>query len=343
MNVDVEVAAEKPRLNYTQWIAQQQPQPTAAPRTVAWVLQRYLEEMQDEQPLGRSSEYRNKALQRMPIGAKVAASLTKSDVIEFCRWRRKQTWKGTLISAVTVNHDLCVIAVAFAYAGAAWPECDGLSARPFTDAKPLLSKQRLISASRPRKRRPTAEELSDLAAFFAERALHPLVLVDVVLAMRWQIASLRRISETCRLEWLDWDVEKRITLVRNMKDPRTRDKHKWCALTEEAEAILFELAHAINDAGPEAWHDPERRIFAWNHRTVISAFVEAKKKLGIKGLHLHDLRAEGITRLKERGYSRDQIALVSGHEPGSDQIDVTYTRMRPEDFHRLPPAGVPAH
>lgn len=83
--MDVAVAA-KPRVVYGEVFRRPQDQVG----TVAWILERYLNEMQKgERPLGSSMVYRLKALQRMPIGKMIAADIVSHDVIEFCRWLRE--------------------------------------------------------------------------------------------------------------------------------------------------------------------------------------------------------------------------------------------------------------
>ncbi len=55
------------------------------------------------------------------------------------------------------------------------------------------------------------------------------------------------------------------------------------------------------------------RIFPYTTDAVGTAFTRACKLLGIKDLHFHDLRHEGVSRLFEMGKTIPQAASVSGH------------------------------
>ena len=44
------------------------------------------------------------------------------------------------------------------------------------------------------------------------------------------------------------------------------------------------------------------------------AFAKLTKRLEINNLRFHDLRHEAVSRLFERGFSIEQVALVSGHK-----------------------------
>jgi Phage integrase family len=59
-------------------------------------------------------------------------------------------------------------------------------------------------------------------------------------------------------------------------------------------------------------------------------------KRPIDGLHFHDLRHEGASRLFEAGLSIEQVALVTGHKDW--KMLRRYANLRPEQLHRLPNA-----
>jgi hypothetical protein len=46
---------------------------------------------------------------------------------------------------------------------------------------------------------------------------------------------------------------------------------------------------------------------------VTQAFGRLYEKAGIKGLRLHDMRAECVSRLLERGWAMNEVMAVSGH------------------------------
>ena len=305
--------------------------------TVSELIERYLKEMETVKPCGASQKYVLRALARRLIGAKVAATLTHADIMAYAQARRQERVIHTsarLVGASTVGQELSYLSVVLKYAGPAW-NCAGVTAAPILSAKPWLMKQGVIGKSAPRDRRPTAEEIAALEALAEERNKQPGTKIDLVKLARWQIASCRRVSETCRIEWRGWNEPDQTMLVTKMKDPRTRNKTKVAALTHEAQAMLYELAWEMN-AKPETWGDREPRIFAWNSKSASQAYADIKRKAGVIGMRLHDLRREGCSRLIESGYTTTQAIMVTQHE--TDAIfQRNYMRQKPEGFKDIQP------
>lgn len=292
--------------------------------TVAWVIERFIDKMTETRPLGRSHEYTLRRLQRAPVGSKVAVQMSKADVIAHCRLRAEAGVKPQ-----TVMHDITYLAGALKYAGSDpdW-QCDDVSDAAIAAAKPFLTKHNLICKSAPRERRPTTDERERLCAYFAERNKSPRTKVDMVRMTLWQVASGRRVGESCRLLWEDWNRDEHTILVRKMKDPRNRNKSKVVALPDEAQALLLAWSETRDPAEPQ--------ILPYKRETVIQNYVEAKKKLGISGLRLHDSRRETISRLAETGYTVPQIKLVSGHEGKSPVLERVYMKPDPATFKNGP-------
>lgn len=291
----VEVAA-KPRISFAAFQAARQV-------TVAKVLERFVAEFAtSDKPIGLSARYTTAGLSRAPIGAIVATALNKSHIIAHCRWRL-----AAGVKACTVDKDMTCLGVALKYAGAAWEDCEEVSDAAILAAKPFLIQHGLVAKSTPRTRRPTLEEIEQLCLYFnrPNRWNRRRIPMDVMTV--WQFYSCRRVGESCRLLWEDWNREERTILVRKMKDPRRRNKAKWVALTTQAEALLLVL---------ETVRDPEEpRIFPYRTESCIAAYVAAKKVLGIDGLRLHDSRRDRFTRLVEDdGYSLEEAIQFSGHE-----------------------------
>lgn len=308
----------KPRLVYGQVFAAPQ-DPKNIFGTVAWVIERFIVEMNglDGRPpvktLGQSHLFLLRLLQRWPIGAKQARELHRHDVIEHCQKRREK------VMAATVNQDVTYLSGVLKYAGSAWDDCTRISDRAVVKAKPFLVKHNLIGKSTPRTRRPTPQEVVALLAHFAIENARKQNEIDMVKVARWQLASLRRISETCRMTWLDWDPEGHTMLVHKMKDPKNRNKTKRVAMTEAATELLYEWAWAMN-ANPASWHDPEPRILPYKSTSCSARYTLAKIALeptcpGIRSLRMHDSRRDKFTRLVEDdGYSLEETILFSGHE-----------------------------
>ena len=327
------MSLEKPKVKYSDFLKSK----VVEDVTVALLIERYIAEMETVKPCGDSQKYVLRAMARRAIGAKAATSLKHGDIIEYARTRRQERVihsQDRLVGAATAGQELSYLSVVLKYAGPAW-DCAGVTAAAILSAKPWLMKQGVIGKSAPRDRRPTAEELVSLEAIAHERNKQRGTKIDLVKLARWQIASCRRVSETCRIEWRGWNEQDQTMLVTKVKDPRTRNKTKQAALTSEAQAMLYELAWEMN-ARPETWGDREPRIFPWNSKSASQAYADIKRKAGVQGLRLHDSRREGCTRLIEAGYKTTQAIMVSLHE--TDAIfQRNYMRQDPASFKDLQP------
>lgn len=313
---------EKPRVTLAQYRAVQQQ------GTVANLIQRYMDEIKT----GVDAGYRMRKLQRHPIAAMLATDLKRSDVIGYCRERRKE------VCAATVTHDIVCLSTVLKYAGSGvWKDCLDVSAAEVIAAKPFLTRHDLIGKSQPRDRRPTDDEFAMLSAYFAQQNEHARTKVDMVKLTRWQRVSSRRVGESCKILWLDWHPFDQTQVVRGVKDPKRKGKVMKAALTKEASDMLWEMVYEMNDR-PELRTD-ERRIFPYNSRTASARYTMAKKALGIQGLRLHDSRRDCISNLAESGFSSQQIRMVSLHETTAI-LDRTYNKPDPAKFKDLAPAAV---
>lgn len=313
------------------------------PFSMAWLDQRYIEEMDSrtETKLGESHRYQLRRHQREPFGAKDARTLTEDDFIEYFRWRRKDVCASTAMQDFTYMHGV------LKYAKASWRECRA-SIKPsvMADVKPFLVKQRIIGKSTPRDRRTKAEEKAALRAYFSlpSKANGFRRQIDMVRMMDWQEASGRRVGESCALLWLDWNPEDYTILVRKMKDPKNKNKQKVVALTNDAQAMLYDMAYEM-DAKPEL-RTNEPRILPYRSKSVSAAYTHAKKPgkatpEGIKNLRLHDRRRDCASTLLEKGYTVRQVMMVTGHERETGSVN-TYTKPDPATFKNGPLGQQPA-
>lgn len=316
--------ATKSRITYAQFIAQQQKKQL----TIAVIISRYMDAMngtngeQGIRPLGQSQMYSFGAMKRSSIGKVGAFDLKHHHVIAYARER------AITVKPPTIMHDLSDLSVVLKYAGAAWDDCLGLSAEPVKVAKHFLSKHGIAQPSRPRDRRPTPEELETLIWYYHFPPAHGKAReIDMALMTYWQYASGRRISESCRALWTQWNREEQTLVVVGMKDPRTRKKTKTVALTPEAQALL-EALWEVRDPN-------EPRIFPYNSKSISASYTLAKHRIGINGLRLHDSRRECSSRLVERGYSAPEAILFTGHD-STKIFEKTYMRLKPEDARHGP-------
>lgn len=304
---------EKPRVTYAQVFGMKYEK-----GSIADLIERFVREMdgfvkpggevvKGVRPLGYTHRYVARRMQRATIAKALASKLKKSEVIEHCRMRANEN-----VCPATVNQDITTLRGVLKYAGAAWNDCEDVSDAAIAAALPFLTKHNLVGKSTPRKRRPTDDEKRRLEEYFKKQNDHPLTVVDMVKVSLWQRASSRRIGESCDLLWIDWRPEDRTILVRKMKDPKDRAKSKWVALTEEAQALLYEWAHEMNTK-PEL-RDAEQHILPFNKHTCSARYTLAKHALGILDLRLHDDRRDCASRLVENDYSAEEAILVTGHD-----------------------------
>lgn len=311
---------QKPRLTYAQFIATQQPD---SPLLVRSIIARFIAEMNGTaekpgvKPLGLSHLYTLRMLQASPLGAELATELTKGDIIAHCRQRQAEK-----IKPQTVMHAFTYLSGAMKYAGSAWDGCEEVSDAACVAAQPFLIKHNLICKSAPRTRRPTPEEHARLLEHFAQENLRPKNKIDMVKVADWQYKSCRRISESCRMQWTDWERDTQTLVVHKMKDPRNRNKTKRVALTDEAQALLVKWWET---------RDPnEPRILPYISASCSARYTMAKHACGIEGLRMHDSRRDRFTRLVEDdGYSLEEAIMFTGHETVAVP-QKNYLAMKPE-------------
>lgn len=157
---------QKPRVSYAQFAASQQ-------KTVAWVIDTFINDMESpavDKKVGSSQGYILRAVQRDPIGAKIAAGLRKADIIDLVkRLRSRQGRNGKPVCAATANQYVTFFSGALKYVGSAIDGCEDITVAPIEAARPMLVKLRLIGKSVPRTRVPSDDELDLIFAAAEER------------------------------------------------------------------------------------------------------------------------------------------------------------------------------
>jgi integrase len=200
----------------------------------------------------------------------------------------------------TVMNYMSHLSTIFAIARPAWGY--PLSHQAITDAMAVTKRLGVTSKSGERDRRPTLDELNRILTHFKRvRARRPATvpMVDVCL---FAIFSTRRQEEITRITWADLDEAESRVMVRDMKHPGDKaGNDQWVELPAEALAVVLRQPR-----------DGEC-IFPYTTDAISAAFTRACKFLGIKDLHFHDLRHEGVSRLFELGWGIPQVACVSGH------------------------------
>lgn len=288
--------------------------------TLAELIRWYIETFETVSKWQRSKQSHLEFLERHAIGRVDVFALTPASLIRHVQARRAEG-----AGPATAINDLVWIGVILRAA----KSVKELPVRPeiVQQARSACRELRLIAKPRKRTRRPTAEELTRLRIFFKGRdARAEIPMTDI---MDFAIASARRESEICRLEWRDNDPMMRTGLVRDAKHPTSKDgNHRRFKYT------------------PEAWTIVERQprtsdyIFPYDPRSVGAAFTRATRLLGIADLRFHDLRHEATSRLFERGYQIHEVAQFTLHDSWNELK--RYANLRPENVRDISTAAAAA-
>lgn len=309
----------KPRLRYAAVFAIPA-KPTYPNRSFAWMIQQYIEET--SRPGSRqyciSRSYTLKRLQEAKIGSVLYDNFEVSHWIDHCTGRAADG-----ILPQTVNQDSTYASSVLKHAVEVWG-WDDKGLKSYLKAKPLLKRRQLIAKANRRTRRPTPQEfarLLELASAWDVRPKNKIAMTDLI---RIQAIWARRISETCRITRKDVDVDKRLCLVRDLKNPMGKGFHASFPLIEGAWELVEKRLREIPN-------EPDARLFPYNAKSVEAKFIKMTAELGIEDLHLHDLRRESISRLFELGYNVAEVACVSLHFNASQLLGV-YTKLDPSSL-----------
>jgi integrase len=242
------------------------------------------------------------------------SELTTSYLTTFVRNRRD---KGA--SGVTINIDLT-------YLAGVLKSARDLEKLPITldainSTRANMAHLRISSRSKERARRPTEQEIDALCDYLDQHTTLPMR--DII---HFAIESAMRVEEITLLRWADLNTVDRTIVIRNRKHPRQKEGN-------DQEVPLLGKAFEIIQRQPRPHQvTPEARIFPVKVDTITTIFPRAKHALGIRDLHFHDLRHEGVSRLFELGYQIQEVALVSGHRDW--KMLARYTQIRAKDLHR---------
>lgn len=255
---------------------------------------------------GRSKKAALNAIADSALGGEMPQALTAARLIRYGRERK--------VSGPTLSIDLSFLGTLLKYARHVW----GLSVPDnIPSARFALRAAGLLWKSQERDRRPTAEELVKIKAWFAEHSRLPMA--DI---MDFAILTAMRDSEIAGLRWNDYSPETGTVLVRQRKHPRKKK-------TNDEVVPLLKAAVEIIERQPRGGE----LIFPFNPKTVSSIFPRACKATGVVDLRFHDLRHDGTSRLFEMGYQIQEVAMFTGHKDWK-QLK-RYTQLKPEALRRL--------
>lgn len=240
------------------------------------------------------------------IGHERVADLTPTRLASWARYRHEQGAGG-----YTVNMEISqlgtVIRHTASFLGLRLPDVVG-------NARPQLHYLQLIAGGKRRTRRPTEDEFARLVAGLEERDPRKADAIRVA-----AITGLRR-GELARIVWADLDRRRRAVLVRQRKHPRRVEaRDEWVPLLGEAWAIVLRQPRT------------DDRIFPVSREALTDSVTEVTRALGIPDLHLHDLRREATSRLREMGFDQHERKAITGHR--SDEAHEIYVAVKPESLH----------
>jgi integrase len=284
--------------------------------TLAELIHWYIETFETISRWQRSKQTHLEFLERHSLGKLEALSLTSADLIRHVQLRRADG-----AGPATVLNDLIWIGVVLRAARSV----KELPVRPeiVQQARTACRELRLVGKPRRRTRRPTTEELKRLRDHFKSRDRR--ATIPMLAIMEFAIASARRESEICRLEWRDNDKSTRTGMVRDAKHPTAKDgNHRRFKYTPEAWALVTTQTQT------------SEYIFPYDPKSVGTAFTRACKLLGIQDLRFHDLRHEATSRLFERGYQIHEVAQFTLHDSWNELK--RYTNLKPENLRDIVPA-----
>jgi integrase len=274
----------------------------------------------------RRSKAATLATLKRDLGKEKIGHLDRHKLIEYGRKRADQG-----AGPVTLGIDIGVIKMILTHAAAV----HGLEIRVegVDLARVALKRLGLIGKGIERDRRPTTAELGRLFRCFDENTRLTMPMTRIV---QFAIATAMRLDEICRADWGDLDIDRRMLLIRDRKDPRNKAGNDqriplFAATGFDAWALVMAQAKHLGKA--------KGAIFPYNSKSVGTAFRRACADADVKDLHFHDLRHEGTSRLFEVGLSIEQVALVTGHKDW--KMLRRYTHIRPEALHRLVAARAP--
>lgn len=241
------------------------------------------------------------------LGPERVIDLTPARLAAWARARHEQGAGG-----YTVNMELSqlgtVIRHTAAFLQVVLPDVVGA-------ARPLLHYGQLITGGTKRSRRPTEDELQRLLQWLDGQSS---VVADAVRVSA--ITGMRR-SELARIQWADVDAQRRAVLVRQRKHPRRIEaRDEWVPLLGQSWEVVQRQPRTAE------------RIFPASPEKMTDLVTAGTRELGIPDLHLHDMRREATSRLRDLGFDAEARKAIVGHR--SDAVHERYVAVNLDALHQ---------
>lgn len=281
--------------------------------TLKSVIDRYERELWPTKRWGSSKAHDLKMLSR-DLGPRLLADLTKARLVEYVR--------GLDVAPSTASHRLLYLREVLRAARDLW----GVPV-PMAELEAAITvtrQQKLIGRSLVRTRRPTQHELDRIIAAADQRQQ---TVIDLGAVVRILSVLPLRLGELVGIQWDDLDHDRRTVVLRARKHPDRRTKE---ASIDVVPLITFRGVDTFDlvASRPRYMDSP----FPYKATSITSAFAMLTLKLGIKDLHLHDLRAHALSSLLEAEVPIPQVALISGHRNWKI-LERHYARIDPASVH----------
>jgi len=240
------------------------------------------------------------------LGPELVCDLTPQRLARWAKERREQGAGG-----YTVNMELSALGTAIRHTASflniVMPDVVGA-------ARPLLHYGQLITGGNKRTRRPTEDELTRLLVWLQTR--NPIIADAVRVAA---ITGMRR-AELARILWADIDEGKKAVLVRQRKHPRRIEaRDELVPLLGDSWSIVQRQART------------DQRIFPVSREALTDAVTAGTKALDIPNLHLHDMRREATSAMRDLGLDASARKAVTGHR--SDAVHEIYVAVDLQQLH----------
>jgi integrase len=289
--------------------------PGRAQGTLGDLLDRYEREVWPVKRWGKSKAYDLKALEA-DLGPTPLAAITKQTVIDYAQTLAQRmdrpgiaTRLSYLRTVLTVARDL-------------WGMTTPVAA--LDEALAVAKLHKITGRGVPRTRRPLPEELDKIVDYAEASKKSTVDLGEIIRVL--EVLPLR-IGELVGIEWDDLRPDERAVVIRSRKHPDRRVKEvndDVVSLIKVGKVDTYDLI-----AGRPRYYT---RPFPYAASTISNGFWMATTALGIKNLHLHDLRASAISVLLALGTPIPVVASISGHKNWKILASI-YSRITPAEAH----------
>lgn len=268
-----------------------------------------------------------------PIAKKMVATLTKSDLDQFCKERREVDKVTGYTAYMDIGYIKSVIFCAKEYG------VNG-TVKFIEDA---MKQYRLDYKSRPqssllefkaevRTTKITDRDFEIIREGLKARQEHYAAHIPYLTILDFAIATCMRIGEICRVTWKDFKEENKTLIIRKRKHP-IKPFDQTIPLIGGSYEILQKRKF---EAMKSQHYSLEDRIFPYNADSVGAGWTNNRKKLiaennNLERIVFHDLRAHGATKLLKEGWDIKKVQIVTGHT-NLNVLSKIYARIDPEDI-----------